>query len=636
MASCAPVRASRWAQLLAGLLSVAAVAEELAVSVTPGQLQLGVDRSAEVEVRGPAELSEVVITVNHGRVGQVRRISPGRFAAEYSVPGQTFPRVAIIAAVGRAGAEVFHGWARLPLWGSAQAQLETAALASISLLIGTRTFAVQADARGHATVPVVVPPGVRVGRFGSRVLDLGLPRVGVTLLVMDSAELAIVGEHRQRVRLYAVTEDGAPRAGLKVIARATRGEVSAFEPGAPGVYLAWWTIPAGEPGDVELSTWTAAEPDALTTAHLLVLPGPPAALKLTVEPPQRVAGDAGDVRLRVEVYDANGYLTRGLPEFQTSLGVISPLVATGEGQWRASLRVPDDFKGATEVLLRAQLKGAPAAAAVLGLRAGAATAIRVRPPRLTMVGDGTGRAEVEVELPDAHGNPARGEVTVTTTAGAMERIATPERASGARYQYVAPRRAQGGEVAVELVSGELRAELPIALTAPMSSLTLAPKLGFLTNFGNANAPTLGAELMYWWAASFGVGVEAGYFFLPRTSRVASGPLAGTTSRLAVHGAPLWVAASWRTELMRVLPFRVTFAAGMTSLGSVLTLENQQPVNETGLSPSLRLAVSLGVPLGNGAAFVELAGGWTALLGTHNAMGPLWLLGLAVGYRFDLL
>lgn len=606
------------------------------MSVTPAQLQLGVDRTAEVEVRGPAELSDVTITVNHGKVGQVRQLAPGRFAVEYAVPGQTFPRVAIVAAVGRVGAEAVHGWARLPLWGSAQAQLKTAPLAKISLLIGSRTFGpVQADAKGHATVPVVVPPGVREGRFGSKVLDLGLPRVGLTLLAMDSAELSGVRAQRQRVRLYAVSEDGTPRSGLEVLARATRGEVSAFEPSAAGVYSAWWTIPPGEPGDVELSTWTVTQPDALTTAHLRVLPGPPAELKLTVEPAQRIAGDAGDVRVRAEVYDANGYLTRGLPELHTSLGVISPLVAIGEGQWRASLRVPDDFKGATEVVLRARLEGAPDATVVLPLRAGPAAAIRVRPERLTMVGDGTGRAEVKVELLDGFGNPARGEVSATTTAGALERL--PAEGEGrAHYRYLAPKVAQGGSAGVELVSGELHAELPIALTSPSSRLTLGAKLGFLTNFGNANAPTLAAELIFWLRASLGVGGELGYFFLPRSSQVATGPLAGTSAQLSVHGVPLLAAASWRTKIVGVIPFRVTLGAGISFLGSVLTLENQQPVSESSLSPALRLAVSFGVPLGNGAAFVELGGGWSGLIGSHNVTGPLWLLGLAVGYRFELL
>lgn len=629
------MRASRWVWLMAALLATLACAETLAVSVSPGRLQLGTERTAEVEVRGPDDLRGVTITVNHGRVGPVRPVSPGRFAADYTVPTQTFPRVAIIGVVGTSAAGPMHGWARLPLWGSAMAQVQTAPLRSVSLQIGARTFGpVQADARGACEVAVVVPPGERYARFGKRALDLGLPRVGLTLLTLDRAESPGAEAHTQNVRLYAITEDGRPREGLKVLARAGRGAAGPFVPQSPGVYVASWTVPAGEPGNVEFTTWTAAEPRAPTTTQLRVLAGPPASMKLTLEAVQWTAGATGEVKLKVQVDDDAGFPTRGLPELESSLGLVSALVDEGEGQWRSGLRVPDAFSGATRVLVRARLAGAPDATAVLALEAGPAAAMVVRPEQLTLAGEGTASAEVQVEVVDLHGNAAEGTVTAASSLGALEPI--PFEGRGVRYRYRAPRLAQGGATDLVFTSGTLRAELAVTVAPAVVALTFAPKLGFFTNFGNANAPTIAAELMFWPGAHLGVGVEVGAFFLPRTQQIGSGPLEGTRASLVVLGAPCWASASWRTRLSNRFVFRATLSGGVTPASSELTLETQQPVRETAVSPAVRLAASAGLPLTNGAVFIELSAGWTAFLGVRNVTGPLISLGLGLGYRFDLL
>ncbi|MDP2269909.1 MAG: hypothetical protein Q8K32_04190 [Archangium sp.] len=610
-------------------VGTAAAGADLSVRVSPSHLQLGADPGAVIEVEGPSDLSRLQVTVSHGRVGPARQLSPGHFVVDYLPPDQTFPRVAIIAARATSASHPLHGWTTLPLWGSAEAAVKTGPHQQVSIQIGQRTFGpVQADAKGSAVIPVLIPPGIREAHFGRRVLNLGLPRTSLTLLVLEEPEQAGDRPPRLGVRLYAITEDGRPRGGLRLKARAGRGTVGEFSAVSEGVYVSQWTIPATPPGEVELSAWSTTEAEAVTTARLLVPGGPPASLALSVEPSEYTAGDPGEVKLSAEVRDANGFLTQGVPEFTTGLGRVGPLTEAGLGKWSARVQLPTELGGATAAPLRAHLAGAPDAEVSVRLKAGPAKSIRSSPERLAVVGDGSALVEVQLQLVDAWGNPTGGEVVATSGEGELTRLpgASP------RYLYRSPRRS--GATTLALVSGELRAELPVALTPAPAILTLAPRVGVLTNFGNVVAPLLGVEFMVWPGAHVGVGAEAGFFFLARRGQVAGADFAGSTAHLTVQAVPLLASTSWRSALGAVR-LRATASGGVVLSAAQLALQDQPQVNELTAAPTARLAVSLGMQAGRGVLFLELAGGWAGALGTKTVTGPLVWLGSSVGYSFDV-
>ncbi|MBS1149953.1 MAG: hypothetical protein H6Q89_1651, partial [Myxococcaceae bacterium] len=546
------MRADRVAAAIALLCSVAASGAELTVEVTPPYLQLGAQPQAQLAISGPQELADVSVTVNHGTIAAVKQLGPGRFVAEYRAPGQTFPRVAIIAVVGSVKGARIHGWTTIPLWGSAEAVLQTAPNASVSVRIGERTFGpIRADAKGIGKLPVVVPPGVQSGFYGAKVLDLGLPRVALTHLALDSPELR--GDRAQAVvaRFYAVTDDGKPRTGLLLRARATLGTITDFKPEAPGVYSARWSLPESAPVDAELSAWSPADPNSPTSARLRLLSGPAVRVALTAAAERWVAGTPGEVKLTARVTDARGNPTADAPAFRTTLGALGPGERDREGAWTASLRLPRGFGGAAAAVVQAEVAGVPAAQVAIALQPGPAQRLEADPGRLSVVSDGAQSVELSARLLDLDGNPVEGRVEATAPIGELRVL------PGAHYQYRPPRLSSDGSTELVLSSNGLSARVPVELRAAPARLTLAPKLGFLSNLGNANALAVALALEGWLGAHLGLGLEAGYLFVPRDSVVTSGPLLGTRVLVRAHGVPVLAAVAWRGKLSGAIPLQAT-------------------------------------------------------------------------------
>jgi hypothetical protein len=628
------MRADRFAAAGALLFSIVATAAGVTVNVVPPHLQLGTDPGAQIVIAGPPDFSAVEVSANHGTIASVKQVSPGHFVAEYRAPGHTFPRVAIVAVVGTSKGARVHGWTTLPLWGSAEAVLQTAPNANVSVRIGERTYGpIRADANGIGKVLVVVPPGVQSGFYGAKVLDLGLPRVALTHLVLEQAAMQADREQTVAARFYSVSEDGKPRSGLSLRGRVTLGKITQFKPEAPGVYAAQWTIPASAPTEAELSAWTPADPNSATTARLRLSGGPPVRIVLAATPDRVIAGAGVDVRLDAKVVDARGYPTAGAITFTPTLGAVGRAERESEGSWTAGLSVPRGFGGASSLIVRAEVAGAAPAEVTIALQVGPAQQLVVDPDRLSLVGNGANTVELRAQLLDVDRNPVEGTFEASVPVGELTPIPEP---SGVRYQYRAPRSLKDDAIELMLSSNGLTARVPIALQAAPSWVTFAPKVGFLSNLGNANAFAAALELGFWLGEHFGLGLEAGYLFVPRDSEVTSGPLAGSRVLIRAHGVPMLGTVSWRGKLASTLPFQATAAGGVTVISSTLKLQDHQDVREVSVVPSAQLTASVGYALGTWTPFVEAGVRWMGDAQGNNLTGSLFSVGVSAGCRFDLL
>lgn len=627
------MRASRLGLAVTLLCCGAASASELTVSADPLWIQLGTQPGAQVQIAGPTDLSGLSLSVNHGTIGAPRQTGPGRFVADYRAPGQTFPRVAIIVAAGASKGAPVHGWTPLPLWGSAEAVLQTVPNANVSVRIGDRTYGpIRADAQGIGRVPVVVPPGVQAGFYGTKVLDLGLPRVSLTHLALDPAVLPADREQAVVVRFFAVTQSGRPREGLALQARASRGTLTAFQPQSPGVYSARWTLPITTPGDAELSVWAPADPHSTTAAKLRLVAGPAARLELAADSARILAGTR-EVSLSARVTDARGYPAGGVPAFTSTLGVVGRAEPAGDGAWIATLGIPRSFGPQRSLGVRAELEGAPAAQVTLALQPGPAQRLRVEPSQLSVVSDGTSRAELVVELIDAEGNTVEGAVNAAASVGELTMAPTRE---GLRLEYLPPRSLRSSTAELSVSSGTLSARVPVLLAAARSKVTFGVRAGLLTNLGNANAFASALELKVWLGRSMGVGLEAGYLFVHRQSVVGTGAQQGARVLVRAHAVPVLATVSWRARLGDVLKFRATAAGGVVAISSNLKLQDQQTVSEGSLVPSAQLAAGVGYDLGAAAPFVEVGVRWVGEGRGNNLTGSLFSVSLSAGCRFDLL
>ena len=153
------------------MLPLLLAAAALHIEADPARLELGKSSvRAVVHITSQAEPS---LSASVGTLVKLRRDGPESWTAEYVPPRETFPQVALLAAV--VSGEL--AWTSLPLWGRGMALVQTRARARISVEIGARTFGpAVADARGQALVPVIVPPGVHEVHHRGRRIDL--PEIG--------------------------------------------------------------------------------------------------------------------------------------------------------------------------------------------------------------------------------------------------------------------------------------------------------------------------------------------------------------------------------------------------------------------------------------------------------------------------
>jgi len=620
------MRAERWFSL-ALVLPLTASAAGLTVDAVPAHLQLGSQAEAQLVITGPADLSDVVVSVNHGVVVGVKQVAPGRFVAQYRPPGQTFPRVAIAGVTGVSKGKAVQGWTSLPLWGSAEAMLQTLPNASVSLRIAARTYGpLLADGRGLARVAVVVPPGVQSGFYGNKVLDLGLPRVSLSHVVLERSAVRGHQANTVLVHFYSVNPDGTPRLGGAPLARVTHGAITAFKPLAPGVGVAQWTVPVGPPADAELSAWLPLDPSGISTVPLRLLGGPPAKVALGATPDQLLAGSAREARISAEVTDARGNATDGEPVFSSSVGTLERAVPVRDGLWTVVLRVPGGFGAATAAVVRATLAGLNTEARIPLIR-GLAHRLEVTPDHLELMGSGAQTAELRAQLLDVDGNPVPGALTVTK--GALAEL--PPTDTATRYLYRPARSLGAGVDSLEITSGGLVVKVPVVLEPAPARVTFGPRAGFASNLGNANALTAALELGFWPSANLGIGLEAGYFFLPRDSTVAT----GARVLVRAHGAPLLATLGWRGKLASTLAFQASAAGGVVAIHSTLKVQDQQQVVEDGVAPSAKISVSVGYALGRATPFLEAEVRWVGEGGGNNLAGSLFTVGVSAGCRFEL-
>ncbi len=355
----------RLASLAAALAASAAPAlparaEPLVLRADPPSLVLGAGARATIFIEAPAEPLPRV-TVNAGRLGEVRALGDGRFEVDYVPPSTSWPQVAIVAA---SSADRW-GWTAVPLSGRGVATARSTPHAEIRVTIGDRSFGpVRADASGEAQVPVVVPAGVDRAYHRDKPLDLNVPPSAHVHLALgrDAAPADVAQE--VPLRAFAVTPAGAPRAGAPVVVEVTAGEVVALAEVAPGELAAIWRLP---PGRAEPATATVrlADEEGLGFEASLARPaGAPARLALEADPVRTVAGQGPPVALRLAVTDAMGNPVAAEPRLETSLGTVSAPAPAGPGAWEARLEPPATALRATRIEMVARAGGLEGRAAV--------------------------------------------------------------------------------------------------------------------------------------------------------------------------------------------------------------------------------------------------------------------------------
>lgn len=580
-----------------------------------------------VTVRGPADLETVHLSTNHGTLGQVLRVSPGLFEAEYRPPPQLFPRVAVFAAWGRSEQGVVHGVASLPLWGAGAARVTTRPHTTVTLQVGARAFGpVESDAAGLAVVQVQVPPGTTSVQHGARAIDLHLPSVSRLHVVAIPEVLIPDVEAEVTLRVYAVSPAGQlERADAQLTVPI--GTVGPLVWRGPGVAEAVWRLPAMDPATrVQASGAIVGDQAAPATATLQISPRLLARLEFDPVNDGFVAGQAHPLELLLQLRDEKGRPAEAEVHLSSDEGVLGPPVLIEPGQLRVRLELPNRFGGRRAVTVSA-VCGDLRAQTTLALIPGA-------PTELALDSAGPVRARETVVFRgaalDAFGNPvavvpsARGPVAITPSDGGFE------------VHFTAPATRTATRVEFEVEVAGLKRRQHIEVVPAPGWLTAGVKAGIATNFALIAAPAGAIEVGGWaQVATWRVGLllDAGALIASYEAAVDPPP---STLRGNTTFVPILFSVAVELDAHPRLWLRPAVGIGFSGIFQRVQLGELPGLMQSGTGPAAQLSLQVGVRAPFGGPVLELRGLWVGNPGLALLRGSLFSLVAMLGYSFDVL
>jgi len=227
------------------------------LSANPGELVLGKDASADLQLRAPSG-AKVTFSTSVGTVSGVQR-QGDTVRARFNAPPLRVPSVALILAQIDDGGDRELCWISIPLSGSDTMVIETKPGARVEATVEGKVLGKgPAGEDGTVRLPMVVPPGVRhatlkitdkLGNSNEKPLDLAPPPFSRLRLAARS-EAASTGSALE-VEIFVVKPGGEPDDDARVALSAPDGETRLRKRVRPGVYLAEY-VPETKSGTVQL------------------------------------------------------------------------------------------------------------------------------------------------------------------------------------------------------------------------------------------------------------------------------------------------------------------------------------------------------------------------------------------------
>ena len=336
-------------------------ATEVRLALEPPAPVKGKDTEARLTVRlvrpdGTADDSGAppVVRVSVGRVEDLERTGPGTYRARYVLPDTRYPEVAILVAFSAwPSPQSIHGaYGRVlvPLAASVNLPGTTEPDAAISIDIAGQTFGpVTAGHDGRFRVPIIVPPGHRIGqgRVVDKVgnvrkmpIDLRLPPTDGLACVLQPQRLPADGV--SQARLVCATSDamGRPVEDARVTAVARHGTLRG-PTRAPGGLLEWrYTAPRTLAAEERIeAAWPQRGPGSRESPALELVQGPVAESGLRVE--ESLVHRGARTGVVVTARDAFDRPRPGATvELQAPEGTFTPPEEAGPGTFTSTWTLP--------------------------------------------------------------------------------------------------------------------------------------------------------------------------------------------------------------------------------------------------------------------------------------------------------
>jgi hypothetical protein len=352
-------------------------ATEVRLALEPAAPVKGRDKEAVLTVRmqrpdGTADDSGAppVVRASIGRVEGLERTGPGTYRARYVLPDTRYPEVAILVAFSAwphpQSIHGAYGRVLVPLAAAVTLPGTTEPDAQISIdIAGTPFGPVAAGPDGRFRLPIIVPPGHRIGQ--GRVVDRvgNVRRMPIDLMLPPTDGLACVlqpqrlpADGASKARLVCATSDplGQPVADALVTAQARHGTLSG-PVRAEGGLLEWrYTAPRALAEDERITAaWPQRGAGSREQLALQLVQGPVAEVGLSVSEALVHHGASADVR--VTAHDVFGRPRPGaVVEPRAPVGSFSPPVESPPGTF-TSTWTPPPSGDAAEVAVSARAWG---------------------------------------------------------------------------------------------------------------------------------------------------------------------------------------------------------------------------------------------------------------------------------------
>lgn len=485
---------------LLALLLVLPGAGELDFDVGgPSPLVLGQVESVPVRIRAPEE-GQVAgrplrLSVNVGRFGEVKRVKPGLYEAQYTPPLARFPQVAFVAVWRETGPDARIQFFRIPLHARTVVPIKARSGSEVRVQVGDRVFGPVVARRGEADIEIEVPPGVRQvvvtsvfqNRETQATVDSGIPPYNRLTLAVSPYKIPADGESYATLHAFYDADQALDPSRLRL--EAPDGELEPLGR-SEQEDLRYRFVPARSETTKTITVRGRVVGDRASRASVQLqvgLPTPERIVATLADGPWVLDGET-PYRFTVYVTDRLGLGVDGLSLVATSTATAPEVTPAGQGRYEVALpgTGPEPFPPDRKLGVQLRVQERPE------LKAWAAIPVEPAPwptglslntvPALPVARNGA-TFRIRVDARNAADEPYEGEPPELEAEGLEFAPLQPTRPG--RFETVArlPQRRRSVDVRVASVEGRTELTERIALRRDLSLVTLGPRLGPIVSEG---------------------------------------------------------------------------------------------------------------------------------------------------------
>jgi hypothetical protein len=619
-------------------------AATIEITVAPERLVLGQTTDAVVSATVRTQSGEslacedIHIHASQGDVAQLSQIGVGEYTAKYVLPSDFFPRFALIAASAVCADKTITGSTVVALYGAGNVDMRFEPRTEVVLEIaGERFGPYETDDKGMVNIPMVVPPGVQTGVVGGKTIDLNLPQANRIVAIPEKRRAREGAGAETVIIIYAIDDkSGKPLTKARLKVKPEKGTISEIVPAAPGVYQAYYKPPDGAVfGQDNVSISLRGDAVSETSLAIQLASGIPARIVINIHPKAYRASADTPLNIAVRLTDEKGNPTAGEVIASSDFGELAELRELAPGEYRTSLRLPNNFEGRSKAHITAQLPKniGVIAEATVKLVAAEPTAIAFEPVAKPIPADGVSTTGIPFKLLDQFGNfvPMQ-EVAIAAALGT-----TPPLATADQDRYLVPftppfvRGRKTKDSAVRASIGDVHAETKVPLTTRRYLMAVTPSFGFLTSMDGLNAPYFSAPIdwSFWFALpGLHLGLDFGYYF----DKDATSPSRVIAS---VHALVFGLFVGYRIYVIPKLFLSPLFSLGALFIWSEVRQEATGDLTDNAGQLYVRGVLEMGYRLGPGHIVLKLAYLHANTDKIQSFDGRIGGLSIHAGYRFEL-